>query len=118
MRSERPRRRSRGACDFRRRVRRWLPPVAKRKLKVAVTGPTGDIGRPFLRALERSPQVAEIRGMARRPFDPDAEGLKRTTYVQGDILEPGDLDRLVDGVDVVVHLAFIIFGSAQETRAV
>jgi nucleoside-diphosphate-sugar epimerase len=92
--------------------------VAKRTLKVAVTGPTGDIGRPFLRALERSPQVAEIRGMARRPFDPQVDGLKRTSYVQGDILEPDDLDRLVDGVDVVVHLAFIIFGSAEETRAV
>lgn len=56
--------------------------------------------------------------MARRPFDTVAEGLKKTKYVRGDILERRDLEDLVDGADVVVHLAFVIFGSAEETRRI
>lgn len=77
-------------------------------MKVAVTGPTGEIGKPFIRALERSRDVTEIVGMARRPFDPAAHGWKKTRYVQGDVLDRPAVDRLVDGADVVVHLAFII----------
>ena len=85
-------------------------------LTVAVTGPTGEIGKTFIRALERADGVGEIRGMARRPFDPASMGWERTTYVQGDILDRGAVDDLVAGADVVVHLAFIIFGDAKETR--
>lgn len=87
-------------------------------LVVAVTGPTGEIGMPFVRALEGEPQVAEIRGMARRPFDPASQEWRKTRYVQGDVLDRGSVDRLVQGADVVVHLAFIIFGSPSSTRDV
>lgn len=86
-------------------------------LTVAVTGPTGEIGRSFIRALEGSRKVGEIRGMARRRFDPAEHGWKRTTYVQGDILDRAALDDFVKGADVVVHLAFIIFAEdAEQTR--
>jgi nucleoside-diphosphate-sugar epimerase len=85
-------------------------------LTVAVTGPTGEIGQTFIRALEQAEGVGEIRGMARRPFDPESMGWERTTYVQGDILDRSAVDELVAGADVVVHLAFIIFGDAKETR--
>jgi len=91
---------------------------AKRKLSVAVTGPTGEIGRAFVRALERSREVGEIRGMARRPFDSKALGWKRATYVQGDILSEAAVAELVAGADVVVHLAFVIFGDRDEAREV
>ena len=77
-------------------------------MKVAVTGPTGEIGKPFIRALERAPEIKQIVGMARRPFDPAEHGWKKTEYVQGDVLDRAAVDRLVDGADVVVHLAFII----------
>lgn len=87
-------------------------------LVVAVTGPTGEIGRPFIRALERARGVAEIRGMARRPFDAEAHGWKKARYVQGDILDRDAVERLVDGADVVVHLAFIIFGDHGDTRRI
>lgn len=80
-------------------------------LTVAVTGPTGEIGKPFVRALERSRDVTRIVGMARRPFDPAAHGFRRIEYVQGDILDPAAVARLVEGADVVVHLAFIIQAS-------
>lgn len=85
-------------------------------LVVAVTGPTGEIGKPLLRALDRSRQVKEVRGMARRPFDPQAAGLKKVVYRQGDVCERTDVDALVKGADVVVHLAFIIIAGSDESR--
>lgn len=85
-------------------------------LTVAVTGPTGEIGLPFVRALERSKEVGRIIGMARRPFDPAAHGLKKTEYRQGDITKPQDVAALVKGVDVVVHLAFIVLEASDATR--
>jgi nucleoside-diphosphate-sugar epimerase len=87
-------------------------------LIVAVTGPTGDIGRSVIRALERAPGVGRIVGMARRPFDPAEHGWKRTEYRRGDVLDRDSVDQLVAGADVVVHLAFIIFGSHEETRRI
>jgi len=81
------------------------------KLTVAVTGPTGEIGKPFISALERAPEVGRIIGMARRPFDPSSRGWKKTEYRQGDVSEREDVDALVAGADVVVHLAFIIVAS-------
>lgn len=87
-------------------------------LTVAVTGPTGDIGRAFLRALENAGEVDRVVGMARRPFDPAAAGLAKTEYLQGDILDRSSVEKLVDSADVVVHLAFSIFGGKQETRRI
>jgi UDP-glucose 4-epimerase len=88
------------------------------RLTVAVTGPTGEIGRSVIRALERSPKVGRIVGMARRPFDPAEHGWKRAEYMQGDVLDRAAVEGLVKGADVVVHLAFIIFGELEETRAI
>jgi UDP-glucose 4-epimerase len=85
-------------------------------LTVAVTGPTGDLGRAFIRALERSRDVERIIGMARRPFDPAAHGWKRTEYRRGDVLDRASVETLVDGADVVVHLAFIVVKASAETR--
>jgi nucleoside-diphosphate-sugar epimerase len=81
------------------------------RLTVAVTGPTGEIGKPFMRALERTREVGRIVGMARRPF----AGFKRAEYLQGDILDRDAVARLVEGADVVVHLAFIIVASDATT---
>ncbi len=93
-------------------------PERPRKLTVAVTGPTGDIGRSLLRALDRSREVGKVLAMARRPFDPAAEGLRKVSYRQGDVLDRRGLDDLVKGADVVVHLAFLIFGGIEETRKI
>src|SRR5436305_1823486 len=54
--------------------------------------------------------------MARRPFDPAELGLQKTEYRQGDILDKDSISRLVDGTDVLVHLAFIILGGHEETH--
>ena len=92
-----------------------MPPNA---LTVAVTGPTGEIGKAFVRELERTQGVGEIRGMARRPFDAAKLGWERAEYVRGDILDHAAVEEFVAGADVVVHLAFIIFGDRGETRRV
>jgi UDP-glucose 4-epimerase len=87
-------------------------------LTVAVTGPTGEIGLPLLSELERRDEVIEVRGMARRPFDPEAEGWEKVSYRRGDVLDRGSLAALLDGADVAVHLAFSIFGGRGATRRV
>ena len=87
-------------------------------LAVAVTGPTGEIGKPLMSELERRPEVEAVLGMARRPFDPAEEGWDKVAYRRGDILDRGALAALFDGADVAVHLAFAIFGSREETRKV
>jgi UDP-glucose 4-epimerase len=87
-------------------------------LAVAVTGPTGEIGKPLMSELERRAEVGSVLGMARSPFDPADEGWKKVAYRRGDILDRGALAALFDGADVAVHLAFAIFGSREETRQV
>jgi UDP-glucose 4-epimerase len=87
-------------------------------LTVAVTGPTGEIGISAVTALEREPAVEEIVGMARRPFDPAAMGWTKTRYEQGDILDRDAVDALVNDADVVIHLAFIIMGSREESARI
>lgn len=87
-------------------------------LAVAVTGPTGEIGKPLMSELEPRPEVESVLGMARRPFDPAEEGWSKVTYRRGDILDRGALAALFDGADVAVHLAFAIFGSREETRKI
>ena len=87
-------------------------------LTVAVTGPTGEIGRPFVAALERAPQVERVIGMARRPFDPAAYGWRKVEYRRGDILDRGSVEALAEGADVVVHLAFAIVAGGDESREI
>lgn len=87
-------------------------------LTVAVTGPTGEIGISAVTALEREPAVDKIIGMARRPFDPSSSGWVKTGYQQGDILDREAVDALVAQADVVIHLAFIIMGSREESERI
>ncbi len=87
-------------------------------ITVAVTGPTGDIGRALLRRLDADPAVERVLGMARRPFDPASLGLGRTEYRRGDVLDRDAVDAFAREADVLVHLAFIIVGGRAETRTV
>jgi nucleoside-diphosphate-sugar epimerase len=87
-------------------------------LTVAVTGPTGEIGKPFIRALERQKDVTRVLGMARRPFDPKAHKWSKTEYRQGDVLDRAAVDALCAEADVVVHLAFIIVAGSGESHKI
>jgi len=93
-------------------------PSPRKGLTVAITGPTGEIGQAVVEALDRSREVARIVGMARRPFDAEASGLKKLSYERGDVLDRSAVAELVQGADVVVHLAFMIMGGAEESREV
>jgi nucleoside-diphosphate-sugar epimerase len=86
-------------------------------MRVAVTGVTGQFGRALARRLEGEPAVDEVVGVARRPFDPAAEGFRKLVYRPGDVRDSG-LRETFAGCDVVVHLAFVIGGkrSDQEQR--
>lgn len=85
---------------------------------VAVTGPTGGIGRALLRALERDPEVERVIGMARREFDPHRQGFTKLEYRRGDVTDRTAVEDLVAGADVVVHLAFLIFGNYEDTHRI
>jgi UDP-glucose 4-epimerase len=85
---------------------------------VAVTGPTGDVGISAVTALEHEPAVDAIVGMSRRPFDPTAHGWVKTSYRRGDILDRRAVDALVAEADVVIHLAFSVMGSREESARI
>jgi UDP-glucose 4-epimerase len=87
-------------------------------LTVAITGPTGGIGTALIRALEAEPGVERVLGMARRPFDPAERGWKKVVYRRGDVLDRAAVEGLIEGADVVVHLAFVIMGGHDESRPV
>ena len=88
------------------------------ELTVAVTGPTGDIGRSVVRSLDRADGVAKVVAMARGQFDPAAAGLTKTEYRRGDVLDRVAVQELVAGADVVIHLAFLIVGGHDETERI
>src|SRR5918996_5368582 len=90
----------------------------RRMLTVAVTGPTGEIGKAFISALERVPEVERVIGMARRPFDIGGQGWEKAEYRRGDVLDREAVEGLVDGADVVVHLAFVIVAGGGESREI
>lgn len=87
-------------------------------LTVAVTGPTGDLGIALVSRLERTKRVKRIAAMARRPFDPDERGWRKTEYRQGDVRDRDSVREVVRDADVVVHLAFSILGAGRDTRAI
>ena len=85
-------------------------------MKVAVVGATGNVGSALLRALEHEERVREVVGIARRR--PHTERPK-VTWATADIATD-DLEPVLAGADVVVHLAWLIQPSRDEsvTRAV
>jgi nucleoside-diphosphate-sugar epimerase len=84
-------------------------------LTVAVTGPTGTFGLALMPLLEADDRVDHVIGIARRPFDPAKRGWTKMEYRRGDVRDAGVLRTAFDGVDVVVHLAFLILSGGRET---
>jgi len=91
-----------------------------RELTVAVTGPTGTFGSGLVPLLQDDDRIGRIIGIARRPFDPAERGWTKMEYRQGDVRDPEALQAAFEGVDVVVHLAFLITGNAsrETTRSI
>src|SRR5215208_3975409 len=90
-----------------------MPPAKQKNLTVAVTGPTGTFGHGLMPLLQSDERIARIVGIARREFDPLTEGWSKMEYRRGDVREPEALEQAFQGADVVVHLAFMITGTAS-----
>ncbi|MGN6607922.1 MAG: NAD-dependent epimerase/dehydratase family protein [Jatrophihabitans sp.] len=84
------------------------------QLTVAVTGPTGTFGFGFVPLLQADDRIGRIIGIARRPFDPAEHGWTKMEYRRGDVRDRAQLEEAFRGVDVVVHLAFLITGASDE----
>jgi nucleoside-diphosphate-sugar epimerase len=82
-------------------------------LTVAVTGPTGTFGFGLIPLLEADPRIERVVGIARRPFDPSEHGWSKLDYRRGDVRDPDALREAFAGADIVVHLAFMITGTAS-----
>jgi nucleoside-diphosphate-sugar epimerase len=82
-------------------------------LPVAVTGPTGTFGHGLLPLLDGDDRIARVVGIARRPFDPAAHGWAKLAYRRGDVRDPETLAAAFRGAEVVVHLAFLVMGTAS-----
>src|SRR5215217_984424 len=89
-------------------------------LTVAVTGPTGTFGFGLMPLLQSDRRIARIVGIARRPFDPAEHGWTKMEYRQGDVRDRAALESAFAEADAVVHLAFMITGTASRdaTRAI
>lgn len=72
----------------------------------AVTGATGFIGRHTVAALRR--RGWEIRVLARRHPADLLSPYHRLELVLGDVHDEGALERLVDGVQAIIHLAGLV----------
>jgi UDP-glucose 4-epimerase len=81
-------------------------------MRVAVVGATGNVGSALLRALLADSRVEEIIGIARRAPRQQRE---RVHWVAADITR-SELAPLFAGVDAVVHLAWLIQPSRNETE--
>ena len=95
-------------------------PGGERDLTVAVTGPTGTFGFGLIPLLQADDRVTRIVGIARRPFDPAGYGWTKMEYRRGDVRDPAALRDAFGSADVVVHLAFLLTGTApaEVNRAV
>ncbi|MCW2920172.1 MAG: NAD-dependent epimerase/dehydratase family protein [Thermoleophilia bacterium] len=74
-------------------------------MRVVVIGATGNCGTALLRALELEPSVTSVVGVARRLPEHWTPG--KVTWRAADVATD-DLRPIVEGADVVVHLAWLI----------
>ncbi|HKH65070.1 MAG TPA: NAD-dependent epimerase/dehydratase family protein [Solirubrobacterales bacterium] len=80
-------------------------------MRVVVTGASGNVGTSVLEALGRETKVDEIVGLARRV---PAVEMPKVRWVGADVVED-DLAPIFGGADAVVHLAWAIQPSRDET---
>jgi nucleoside-diphosphate-sugar epimerase len=83
-------------------------------LTVAVTGVTGTVGHGLLPFLEADDAVRRVIGIGSRPENPFAHrALGKLEYRQADVRERFGVREALSGADVVVHLAFSLYGVRQ-----
>ncbi|WP_285752309.1 NAD-dependent epimerase/dehydratase family protein [Lentzea sp. NBRC 105346] len=73
-------------------------------MRIVVTGASGNVGTSVVRALSSEPAVGSILGLARRK---PSWSCPKLEWAEADI-GVADLDPLVGGADVVIHLAWLL----------
>jgi UDP-glucose 4-epimerase len=79
-------------------------------MRVLVTGATGNVGTSLLPVLVDDPDVTSVVGLARRRPQWELDGVE---WVAADV-GTDDLTPLLEGVDAVVHLAWLMQPSRNE----
>ena len=73
-------------------------------MKLAITGGTGFVGSHLIEAATAAGH--QVHALTRRDQEP-REGVE---WIAGDLSSRGSLERLVDGVDAIIHVAGVISG--------
>lgn len=76
----------------------------------AITGATGLVGNNLLRLLLQ--EGCEVRALVRNPEGPELKGLD-VQIVKGDLGDEGALRRCLEGAEVVVHAAALVWVGAS-----
>jgi nucleoside-diphosphate-sugar epimerase len=82
-------------------------------MHVVVVGATGNVGTALMRALDTTPEVTSVLGVARRPPGDGQGSLYRKASWHAADISRDPLD-FVAGADAVVHLAWLIQPSRDE----
>ena len=82
-------------------------------MHVVVVGATGNVGTAVLRALDTTPEVTSVLGVARRPPSDGRGSLYRKAAWHAADISRDPLD-FVAGADAVVHVAWLIQPSRDE----
>ena len=81
--------------------------------RIAVTGITGTIGRALGDLLDADPRAGSVIGMGTRAFDPAERDWQKIEYQRVDVRDAGGVRAAIAGADVVIHLAFVLYGARQ-----
>jgi UDP-glucose 4-epimerase len=94
-----------------------MDPCSDRKMRIVVTGASGNAGTALLRRLQSEPDVTSIVGVCRRPPDTRQPPYAGVEWVHLDVADPHSLPTMVDAftdADAVIHLAWRIQPSHDE----
>lgn len=80
-------------------------------MRVAITGAGGFVGRSLVDRVLSDPRIDHVNAFDRLEWS--APRHERVTAVIGELSDPGMIEAVVADVDVVVHLASVLGGSAE-----
>ena len=86
--------------------------MASTGIRVAVTGAGGFLGRALVPVLRDDPAVSSVLAVDLRPAPIEGVEWSRT-----DVRDPS-LAQLISGVDVAVHLAFVVLGDLRKADSI
>jgi len=83
--------------------------------EILITGGAGNFGRTLANALRKKGHGLRIFDLPSCDFD-YFHGWEQTRIFRGDILEPTSMDEILDGVEIIFHLAAILPPASEVDR--